>query len=158
MLRLWKVTDGSGLEYQANIVAHDDGVTGMALSPDDRLIATVSSDAYLKTWRMDGMGLQNRIRVGDRVLSVAFSPDGRMLATGDADGRIKLWNVLTGAPVPFSGSHEHGVYALAWTPDSKILVSGGADKMLRYWNVASGQRLANIAAHDGAVRAVVVVP
>ena len=161
MIRIWKVNRAAGrvtaLEYQTNIVAHDDAVTGLVLSQDDKTIASVSMDGYLKTWNMGGGGLINRLRVGASVQSVAFSQDGRTLATGDDEGKIRLWNAATAASIIFTASHDRAVYALAWTNDSRILVSGSADKTLRYWNVQTGKQLAKVTAHDGAVRSIVIL-
>jgi WD40 repeat protein len=165
-IRMWKVLRAANkremdrLEYQSNIAAHDDAVTAIALGPGDNLIATVSEDGWLKTWRLDG-GLVGRARVCDHgVASVAFSPDGRIIATGDNDGRVRLWNAQTSAPMAIVFVHDKDkpVYSLAWTPNGKVLVSGGADSTIRYWNVETGQKIKSIAAHEGAVKALLLVP
>lgn len=165
-IRMWRVlraarkNEMDRLEYKSNIAAHDGSVTAVALANGDAMIATVSEDGYLKTWRLDG-GLVGRAKVCDRgVSSVAFSPDGRTIATGDNEGRVRLWNAQTCAPSPsvFLHDKDKPVYALAWTPNGKVLVSGGADKTIRYWNIETGQKIKSIAAHDGAVKALAVVP
>lgn len=150
---------GVVLEYHSNIFAHDGTITALDISHDNRAIASVSEDGYLKTWRLDSGSLNNRIRVSGRaVRAVAYSPDSSLIATGDEDGKIRLWNAATGMALPFTGAHDRSVYALAWSPDGKTLISGGADKALRFWNVTKAQQIAIITAHDGTVRAVAVVP
>lgn len=165
-IRMWKVLRAANkrevdrLEYQSNIAAHDDSVTAIALGPGDNLIATVSEDGWLKTWRLDG-GLVGRAKVCDHgVASVAFSPDGRVIATGDNDGKVRLWNAQTSAPLATVYIHDKDkpVYSLAWTLNGKVLVSGGADSTIRYWNVETGQKIKSIAAHEGEVKALLLVP
>lgn len=160
-LRVWNVGSGRGamLEYKSNIVAHDRPVTAIALSPDGKTIASVSEDAFLKTWQRDSGGLTHRVRAGDGpILAVAFSPDGKTIATGDESGKIKLWDAMKGGPIAFSGSHDRAVTALAFSQDGKILVSGSEDRTLRYWNAMSGQQIAKVAAHDGAIHAIAILP
>jgi len=159
LIRIWRITGDAKhpvIEYQANIVAHDDTVNAISLSPDDKLIASVSGDGSLKTWNLASGALVVRVRLSSGGMRVAFSPDGRTIATGGIDGKIRLWNPENGMPLPFAASHEGAVTALAWTPDGKIIVSGGEDKTLRYWDVSTGHQLARIAAHDGAVSAIVL--
>jgi WD40 repeat protein len=165
-IRIWKVLraankrDMDRFDYQSNITEHDDSVTAIAIGPADNLIASVSEDGWLKTWRLEG-GLVGRVRVCDHgVASLAFSPDGNIIATGDNEGKVRLWNAHTSAPIAtlFFHDKDRPVYALAWTPNGKVLVSGGADSTIRYWNVETGQKIKSIAAHDGAVKALVLVP
>lgn len=164
-IRVWKVvhaakrSETDRLEYKSNIAAHDDSVMAIDLASADGMLATVSADGWLKTWRLDG-GLVGRMKVCDRgVACVAFSPDGNTIATGDNDGKVRLWNAHTSTAMPalFLHDRDKPVYAVAWTANSKVLVSGGADKTIRYWNVETGQKLKTITAHDGAVKTLVLV-
>lgn len=157
MIRIWRL-NGNGLEYQSNIVGHDEAVTGVFVGPDNKSITSVSEDGFLKSWNMKGGALDKRIKTGAGILCASLSPDGHTLATGDSDGKIKLWNFATGAPILFTGSHDRGVTALAWTSDGKMIVSGGADKTLRYWIVATSREVAKTTAHDGTVEAIVILP
>jgi WD40 repeat protein len=159
LIRVWRITGDAKhpvIEYQANIVAHDDTVNAISISPDDKLIASVSGDGSLKIWNLASGALVNRMRLGAGGVTVVFSPDGHTIATGCSDGKVRLWNPENGMSLPFTASHDGAVTALAWTPDGKVLVTGGEDKTLRYWNVSTGHQLARITAHDGAVRAIVL--
>ena len=158
-LRMWNVRSdrfGVLVTYHLQIAAHDGSVNQVAVSPDGRLLGSVSEDGYLKTWRPDG-GLMDRVRVSPRpVFALAFSPDGRTIATGDDEGRIKLWNSSNGTPVPFTGGHDRAIRALAWSADGETLVSGGDDQKIRYWDAAHGRMKSSVQAHDGPVRAITI--
>lgn len=66
----------------------------MAVSPDDKLIATGSQDKLAKLWTCDGFVLLGICRGHQRgVWCVQFSPVDQVLATSSADGTIKLWSL-----------------------------------------------------------------
>lgn len=159
-VRRWKVEEGGRvLNYVSDVLAHDDTVTSLCLSPDEKSFASVSLDGFLKVWELNSNALKLRIRVSLRgVLTVAYAPDGHTIATGDEEGRIRVWNSETGMSMPINGSRDGAINVLAWTPDGKLLVAGSTDKTLSYWDVGTGRQIACIAAHDGPVRALAIVP
>lgn len=155
-LRIWRVNRRDRfitLEYQSNIIAHDDDVNDIAISPDDKEVASVSSDGFLKIWKFSGGAMIHRVKLGAKGNRLAYNPDGSLLATGDDDGKLRLWNPTTSMPLGFMGNHERGIACILWSPDGKLLASGGADKTLRWWNVSTGRQVVKIAAHDGTVKA-----
>jgi WD40 repeat protein len=95
-LRLWDVASG---KTKASL---DGPVTGLAFSPDSRLLAVSGRDGRLRLLEPSGRLLGTfRWHQGD-IEAVAFSPDGRWLATGGDDNRVKLWPIegLLGSRAP----------------------------------------------------------
>ena len=93
-------------------LAHDSRVSGVAFSPDGRLLATASADKaarLLDTW-WDSTGEPLRTLAHDsRVSGVAFSPDGRLLATASEDKAARLWDPATGDCLRTLTGHADGV-------------------------------------------------
>lgn len=102
-LHLWNAADG-----KAFLKLGDERVTGLAYSPDGKLIAGAVVD---KTAREE---LAEQI-----------------------PAQIKIWNALNGQLEATLTGHTAGINALAFTPDSKYLLSGGSDRVVQVWDIAS---------------------
>lgn len=71
---------------------HSDQVTSAAISPDNRLLLTGSSDKTAMLWDIT-TGQLLRVFSGHSaaVTSVAFLPDGQRIVTGSLDGTVRTW-------------------------------------------------------------------
>lgn len=72
-------------------------VNSVAVSPNDKLLASGSQDRTAKLWLLAGegnMGLLGVFRGHRRgIWAVCFSPVDQVLATSSADGTTKLWSL-----------------------------------------------------------------
>lgn len=93
------VWDANGLKQKAVFGGHLGSVSGVSLSPNGKILASVSGNGndlpgQIKLWDMVGMTeIANWSAHESLVNCVAFSPDGEMLATGSWFGSVKLWRV-----------------------------------------------------------------
>ena len=89
-VRIWDADGGGELVV---LRGHDDGVQGVAWSPDGRRLATASSDRTVRIW--DGESGAEIIVVGAHtggVESVSWSPDGERVASASQDGTSRVWD------------------------------------------------------------------
>src|SRR5262249_52279808 len=127
---------------------HAAGVTGLAFSPDGRLLASTGkgeeTHGELKLWDpSDGKPLARA--TSDSVLAaVAFRPDGRRLVTAGHDEVVAVWDAATldhrGAlkgqtawSVPWS--------SVAYSADGKWVAAGSPAGVVRVWDAATAQEL-----------------
>jgi len=143
-IRVWDAQEGTCV---FNMIKNNgksegpNGITCVAISPDNHIAAAGSLDKSIRFW-----GIQKGNFLGqfagtsghaDSVYAVAFSPDGQFLASGSLDDTLRLWD-LSSLTVPrcqatFTG-HKGWVLSIAFTPDGKWLLSGSKDLTIRFWD------------------------
>lgn len=128
-------------------VHHVDTVSGLALSPDESLLYSVSWDRTLKVWRTTDFKCLESVRNAhdDAINSVAASSDGHVY-TGSTDKKIKVWRRNLEdkklSLVATLEKHNSGINALAISDDGSVLYSGASDRSIVVWerkDVGEGQ-------------------
>ena len=125
MVRLWDL-DGKAL----HTYAHKGDVIAASFSPDDQLIASISSDQVMTLWNAAGDSLHT-YRHPDRIYSVAFSKDGNTLLTTCADSLVRRWSA-SGELLSAMVHHEKPKMAF-YTPDGQHIITGGG-KLVKIWD------------------------
>ncbi|HZU37612.1 MAG TPA: protein kinase, partial [Gemmataceae bacterium] len=117
-----------------------DGVSSLAIGPDDRTLLTGSRDGQAQLWDLATGRRLGALRHGGAVQAVAFSPDGKTLLTGSAAGKVRLWDrrTLRLRQPPLSVRRP---LALAESPDGKLLIVGTSDSTIQWRETATGHIL-----------------
>ena len=93
-VQLWDVTTGQPI---AALKGHGRGVSKVAFSRDNKLLASGGTDNTIKIW---DVATRNELRTltghTSSIESIDFSPDGRLIASASDDGSTFLWDTKTG--------------------------------------------------------------
>ncbi|HEU4404435.1 MAG TPA: protein kinase [Polyangiaceae bacterium] len=141
------------------VLAHQDVVFSVAVSPDSRRVATASADMLVRVWPIDGRGEPLVLRGHEAwVQSVAWSPDGARLVSASWDGTARVWDVgAPGEPLVLRG-HDGGVRAAAFSPDGRRVVTGTKGGTVRVWDEGGRGEPRVLVGHDEEVTAVAFSP
>jgi WD40 repeat protein len=149
-VRLWDAATGRQLRTFSGLSDGVKGVTGLAFSPDGKLLAAGSGRETALTLIDVETGATKVLAQWVFIHSLAFSPDGKLLAAG-LEKSVRVWDVTTGKvtrELEGHGGSLENVNAVAFSPDGKQLASGSGDKTIKLWDAVTGQLLRTLAGQD----------
>jgi WD40 repeat protein/transcriptional regulator with XRE-family HTH domain len=130
-VRLWR---GAGQTLRRVWQAHTDIATALAFSPDERLLASGSTDGSVKLWDVESGAALWSGGQANTILCVAFASDGGLLASGGLDATVRLWDAKLGT-LHEALPHPGPVSALAWSPAGRLLATGDDAGTIRLWEI-----------------------
>ncbi|MEL7036344.1 MAG: WD40 repeat domain-containing protein [Cyanobacteria bacterium J06592_8] len=135
-----RVEEAIHLPASQTLKGHSTWVYAVAISPDNKYLASGSYDGQIKIWNLKtGQLLHQLSGHTDAIQTLAISPDG-ILASGGWDNRVRLWNLETGTLIRTLKGHVEDVKTLAISSDGKWLASGSADQTIKLWHLQTGKQ------------------
>lgn len=159
-LKLWNVPKDSNADSMLNCtkteIAHQKDINCVAVSPNDRIIATASQDKTAKLWT-DSLTFVGTLQGHRRsIWCVKFSPIDQIVVTSSADCDIKLWSVADLSCLKTFQGHESSVLQVLFVSNGMQILSAGADGFLKLFSVKSSECLATFEHHEGKVWAMAI--
>jgi WD40 repeat protein len=123
-----------GTEQTVSLGNHASFVTMAVFSPDDRFVATSSSDETVSITPVDRPG-ESRVFTDHNgtVNSVAFSHDGRLLVSGSDDGKAIIRDIEgSGEPIVLTADGS-AIRHAEFSPDGRRVITASNDGGIRIW-------------------------
>ena len=121
---------------------HGDRVRVVAFSRERDLLASASSDGWVRVWdvrRIEAPELEFEFEhSGEEVRTIAFSPDAMSLASGTVEGSVFLWALDRGELQREFADHRGEVLSVIFNPDGTRIASGSNDGRVRLWDPRRG--------------------
>ncbi|MDY7022069.1 MAG: serine/threonine-protein kinase [Cyanobacteriota bacterium] len=138
---------------------HQDIVWSVMFSPDERTIASGSSDRTVKVWdRQTGFILYDFLEHTDAVYAINFNTEGTKIVSGSGDRTLKIYDLETGTVQNTLEGHSDDVRSVVFTPDGTRVVSGSSDDTIKIWDIETGELLDTLTGHRGDVLSVAISP
>uniref|UniRef100_A0A8D3E6R7 Transducin beta like 3 n=1 Tax=Scophthalmus maximus TaxID=52904 RepID=A0A8D3E6R7_SCOMX len=135
--------------------AHDKDINSVAVSPNDKLLASGSQDRTAKLWSLaeeGSVGLLGVFRGHRRgVWAVCFSPVDQVLATSSADGTAKLWSLQDFSCLKTFEGHDASVLKVIFVSRGTQLLTSGSDGLVKLWTIKTNECVKTLDAHQDKV-------
>ncbi len=134
-----QLTDLDSDSLVRTLPGHSNSVTALAFSPNQRHLASISSDQTVRVWTVADGTLAAETATPAALRAVTWLTDGATLVFAGDDGVIRV-AALTNLSAPKElKNHQGAVSALAAAPSGNTLVSAGADGLARLWDLTTGK-------------------
>ncbi|KAF5409194.1 MAG: WD domain, G-beta repeat [Candidatus Udaeobacter sp.] len=138
--------NSSGIPVTQPLRQHTGNVYGLALSPNERTLASASADGTILVWDVTAMqkkplrlnAEQDRADAG--VYGIDFSPDGKSIVSASLNGAITLWDVASRRRIDsVPAGHGKSAYRAIFNPAGDLIASCGANNVVKLWKIESGR-------------------
>ncbi|DAZ99185.1 TPA: hypothetical protein N0F65_008218 [Lagenidium giganteum] len=136
------------------VKAHDKDVNALAVSPNDRFIASASQDKLIKVWHAQSGNGTNLLTLAGTcrghkrgVWAVEFSPVDQCLASASGDKTVKVWSARDFTCLKTFEGHTASVLSVQFACAGMQLMSAGADGLIKLWTIKSNECEATLDNH-----------
>ncbi|KAM8961647.1 transducin beta-like protein 3 [Pelodytes ibericus] len=160
-IKIWKLpesisakqSDGpEPLHASVTEKGHDKDINSIAVSPNDKLIASGSQDRTAKLWSAANCSLVGVFRGHKRgIWCVQFSPADQILATSSADGSLKLWGLQDFSCLKTFEGHDASVLKVTFVSRGTQLLTSGSDGLMKLWTIKTNECVKTLDSHEDKV-------
>lgn len=146
-IAFWDVARHRETGPRIRVPQHTEIITGLAISPDGRTLASAGYDDRVRFFDVAGrreIPGSPPATAGGFINDLKFSPDGRTLAFTAVDDSVRLWDLARRRPAGMALIGGDGApTALAFSPDGRTLAIGSMGDDVRLWDLRVNRPLGN---------------
>lgn len=140
-VKLWNVQTG---ECVRTFTGHSQGVMSAAISPDNKIVASVSRYSFL-VWNVeDGKCISNVDGFFDHL---DYSPDGRFVAVSSGNS-LQIWDAKKWELLLDFAAHRLSITAIGFSPKGKKVMTCSNDGYICLWDPTNGNLLKKMGEGD----------
>jgi len=135
-LRMWEIDTHVPIR---NFIGHQDQVSSIRLSSDQKTLLTASWDTSVRLWDI-GTGLMTAKLTGHAgaVHTAIFSQDEKLIYSAGADRIIRVWDASSSKVIRTFTGHNAEITTLVLSPGNKMLISHSVDGVTKFWDLNTG--------------------
>lgn len=159
--RIVKVTSNHNELLRLPVLRHSQKIVSMAISPDERIVATGSDDATICLWRAIDRNFVTRFDgFGTSIVDIQFSADSKHLAFLGRDGTMGVWKLASSESLELESidgellwhARDPAVKQMKLDLTGRRLIQGQDDGAITFRHLDDGTEESQIASLDaGAV-------
>ena len=135
---VWNVTTGKIVRRLGPSGAR--GNLGVAISVDDRLVATAGVDSVLRIYSLQTGRRIAAVRGDGTLQDLDFNSNGKLLAAAGQGEHILIWNVKERA-LERTIKQNALILTLRFSPDGRTIATGDLSGDVNFWDAASGRKI-----------------
>ncbi|VEP11789.1 conserved hypothetical protein [Hyella patelloides LEGE 07179] len=158
IVKLWNLENNTAKPI-ADLTGHTDSLKTVAISSDNKYIASAGYDKTIKIWNLKGELLQSIDAHNLAITDLQFTADNKSLASASWDNTIKLWDIqasgeVNPTPLQTLSGHQDGVTDLLFSKNGNLLVSASADRTIKIWNIKDGSLIKTLQGHVSQINSI----
>ncbi|MEQ1586300.1 MAG: caspase family protein [Cyclobacteriaceae bacterium] len=136
-LTMWEI---DSQEPVRKFIGHQDQVSSLQLSADQKTLLTASWDGSIRLWDIGTALMTTKLKGHSGAVHVAiYSADEKNVYSAGADRVIRFWDLTTSKVVRTFEGHNAEITSLVLSPDNKMLISHSVDGATKFWDLNSGK-------------------
>jgi ribosomal RNA-processing protein 9 len=141
---------------------HQNSVTSIALSSDDRTAHSASKDGSIIQWDLEtGKKVHTYRRCTDsaegsteEVLAIAVNTDGNLLASGGRDKFLRVYDIRSNKLLETFKGHKDPISCMAFRRNTNTLYTGSFDRSVKIWNLNEMAYVESLYGHQSNINGV----
>jgi WD40 repeat protein len=145
---IWRIPS---LEIEREFLADEHEIGAIAISSDNRLLATGGTDYPIRLWSIPEYACIAHVNEGGMCHSIAFIPHENILVAGTMGGELLIWNYVENRIETIKGASKGIITAIAVLDYPHQCIVGDSEGKIEIWDIHIAERVKRLRSSGGYV-------